>query len=256
LPKKDRNIQLRAIYERLRKAGFTSKEATRLRGASPSKIDELISLVKSTERDSRIDAQAPAPVQEIKPVPVQGGRGQALVYNVEDMMSALPQRVPGESRAERNARLRQADALLKAAGFSSKERSRLRNAKPDTIRAALQTGELPKQRHGIEFDPNPDRRFLNRYNVVVVVHFYNRETGEYEDSFVTLTSNFKPTKGDIKLAVADIVSRNGEMYKDKVFAGYDVENAFEQDKAPKREPRKIEKAGYGTKYAKGSSSNP
>lgn len=255
MPKKDRNIQLRATYERLRKAGFTSKEATRLRGASPSKIDELISLVKSTERDSRIEGQDPAPVYEIKPVPVQGERGQALIYNVDDMMSALPRRVPGESRADRNARLRQADAVLKAAGFSSKERSRLRNAKPDTIRAALESGELPPERHGIQFDPNPDRRFLNRYNVVVVVHFYNRETGEYEDDYVTLTSNFKPTKGDVKTAVADIVSRNGEKYRDRVYVGYDLEDAFEQGKA-KREPRKIEKAGYGKRYAKGPSSNP
>lgn len=39
---KDRNISLRANYEKLRAAGFTSKDATRLRGASPDKINAAI----------------------------------------------------------------------------------------------------------------------------------------------------------------------------------------------------------------------
>lgn len=39
---KDRNIELRQNYSKLRAAGFSSKEATRLRGASPEKINTTI----------------------------------------------------------------------------------------------------------------------------------------------------------------------------------------------------------------------
>ena len=39
---KDRNISLRANYEKLRAAGFSSKDATRLRGASPEKLNAII----------------------------------------------------------------------------------------------------------------------------------------------------------------------------------------------------------------------
>jgi hypothetical protein len=173
---------------------------------------------------------------------------------VDELMSAMPQRVPGESRAARNARLREADRVLKAAGFKAGERSRLRNARPETIRAALETGDLPKRKYGIEFDLNPPKRFFNRYNLIIVVKFWNREIGEYEEVYVTLTSNHKPTKGDIKAAVADIVGRNAVNYKDRVFVGFEVEEAFENE-GMKREPRSREKAGYAGKYAQGTSSD-
>lgn len=49
----DRNIQLRQNYDRLRRAGFSSAEATRLRGASEEKISAAIRAQQMPPADPR-----------------------------------------------------------------------------------------------------------------------------------------------------------------------------------------------------------
>lgn len=48
---KDRNIELKANYQRLRQAGFSSADATRLRGSGPEKINKMLATGLTPPKD-------------------------------------------------------------------------------------------------------------------------------------------------------------------------------------------------------------
>lgn len=236
----------REAYRRLREAGFSAKQANKLKDASDEKINELIRLLQEAEDESKQRKETPKPKEIPKKVEIP-----KTDEKIQKLINEIPQKKHGETRAERNARLREVNRILKEAGIPYADRMRLRNASPETIRKVLETRQAPPLKYGINFVESEKKRYLKRYSVVVELIFEeeDKETGEIVEvtDYITVTSNFKITKKDIEAAIEEIVKNNQKKYKNRYLKGWRIVEAYVNPEV-RESPRP--EGGLRRKYAR------
>lgn len=198
MDREERNRRMRENRALLREAGFSAKDADRLKNASPATIQRMIESGKAPKKRGS---------GGISPADVVPGK----IYRYGGK---------AESKDERNKRLRQTKELLLAAGISKEDANRLRNASPETIKKILETGKAPEKRHFYlrakkehMFSVLPwvqaKRNYTNRYNVVLQLLFV-RPGNQYKTKYITVQADFELSREDIMEAGRDIVAQTAE----------------------------------------------
>lgn len=154
-------------YRRLKNVGYTAKEATKYSSRKDEVVNQLIGL-KQIEN--------------------------------------LPTYHKGESKDDRNLRLREVNRILKGFGVPTADRSRLRNASKGVLKEIISTGITPEIKGSLSYKDNPPKNFTQRFNAVVEITFINESTGEEKIDTITIQANWKLTRKAVDESVIDIVA--------------------------------------------------
>lgn len=215
----ERNARLREVNRVLKEAGIPSADRQRLRNASPETIAKILETGKAPAKGERATRPEPTRPGPTKPEPTRPGPTKQGPTKHE---ISVPVRGKSESKGQRLDRLRENYKLLRQAGFSAKDASRLRNASSDTVQKALASKEVPAKK---SFYTRKDKvikpliwktalvNYTNRYNVVVAIYFV-KPGPEYKIEHVTIQADFELTEEDVNRAVWHIVEQSESEPKD------------------------------------------
>lgn len=207
----------------LREAGFSVKDADRLKNASDKTISDLLESKRVPEvrgtggRKNETRTPEPKAPEVRKPEP-------AKIETPAKMEKPFRHGGKHESREDRNRRLRETRQLLLDAGLSKEDALRLRNVSPETLKQILETGKAPEKRHHYLREKKEHTfselswreakvSYTSRYNVIVELLFV-RPGPQYRRDYVTIQSDFEVSREDAMTAVRDIVAQRAEEPKE------------------------------------------